>query len=143
MTTRERQVLEELTAACEAVVNNWEHGDLAHAANLCDEAAAFGRTLLDEKGPMMLTAQVNVGPGGTLPRPMIRVEFDRCLLEGDDNGQIREPVRRTMRVLALILADSSVHSVYFDDECPQCEGRLADGKCPNVNCRSHAQEDEP
>lgn len=141
MTPKERQVFSEAVAACEAVVNNWEHGNLAHAANLCDEAAGFGQEMLDDKQTAVVTAQMNAEPAVGLPALGIYLEFDRCLIEDDEQGVLREHIRRRMRQLVAEIADGSVHAVYFDDECPECEGRLVQGRCPNVNCYSNRPQE--
>ena len=140
MTQKERQVFEELLGACEAIGRDWEH-NLSHAAHRCAEAVESGHDLLVDKGTMTLTAQINEEREVGLPPVQIVVQFDRALLE-DDNGEIRESARRTFRILALTLADASIHSVYCDDECPECETRLTGGKCPNVNCYSNRPQEE-
>ena len=48
MNRRERQLIQELVAACQSVVRNWEHGDLAAAVRICDEIGQEGQQYLDE-----------------------------------------------------------------------------------------------
>ncbi len=48
MSKTERALIEELVTACQAVVDNWEHGDLAHAARECDRMAREGNHYLQQ-----------------------------------------------------------------------------------------------
>jgi hypothetical protein len=144
MNPKERQIVRELVAACEAVVDNWEHGDLAHAAHLCDEAAAFGQEMLEDKETMTVTARINNdGMAGEFVEhpPLVHLEFPRVLLENDGCDQVRESTRWAFRMMAMALAGGSIHSVSFDDECPGCMVRLVEGRCLSGSCvSSRAQE---
>ncbi len=48
MNEQERSLLEELIGTCQAVVDNWEQGDLAQAARECDRMARAGRQYLKD-----------------------------------------------------------------------------------------------
>jgi hypothetical protein len=141
MNPKERQIVRELVAACEAVVDHWENGDLAHAANLCDEAAAFGREMLDEEPPVTVTAQTASDPGAGLPSEQITLTFGRHVLQDDEDGSLRRRLRDVFATLAYELLGNYPRGVWFDDECPDCQGRLVQDRCGNGSCgSSRAQE---
>jgi hypothetical protein len=134
MTPRERQVMQELTAACEAVVNNWERGNLAHAAHLCDEAAAFGREILEEDDTMAIHAQTTGEPAAGIRCEIVSMTFDRHVLDDDTDGQVRRNLRDLFGSLAAQLLDAQPRGIWLDDECPNCGRPLEDGHCTNGNC---------
>jgi len=66
--------LPKLMAACQAVVDRWEHGDLAEAVRMCQEA-------LTTVNPVVPASQ---GHQGAMPHTTRRVEYYR--LWGGDSG---------------------------------------------------------
>jgi hypothetical protein len=141
MSPKERQIVSELVAACEAVVDNWEHGDLAHAAHLCDEAAAFGQEMLEEEPPVTVTAHTAGDPGAGLSSDQVTLTCGRHVLQDDEDGSLRRRLRDVFAALACELLDAYPRSVWFDDECPDCQGRLVQGRCGKGSCgSSRAQE---
>jgi hypothetical protein len=141
MNPKERQIVSELVSACEAVVNNWEHGDLAHAAHLCDEAAAFGQEMLEDDTLMKVSAQTAGEHAVGIGADQATLEFGRHVLHDDEDGSLRRRLRDVFATLAYELFDAYPRGVWFDDECPDCQGRLVQGRCTNGNCgSSRAQE---
>ena len=132
MTSKERQVFEELRGACQAIIRDWEH-NLSHAAQLCQSAFDAAQELDADRTTVTVRARCD--------GQEICLEFDREVLFVD-NGALRESIRRRLRRLAMDIFAHAPSGVFFEDECPECEGPLENGRCPNVNCPSHAGQKE-
>jgi len=130
MSPRERQVFEELRGACQAIIRDWEH-NLSHAAQTCQSAVDAAAELDADPERLTVTAEPPVG---------VKVEPVTLTLHGDLDESLREWLRRKVRSIAIEIYGDMPHSVHWQDECPDCEGPLVKGKCPNVNCPSNATE---
>ncbi len=134
MTPKERQVMGELTSASQAVVANWERGDLAHAAHLCDAAAEEGRALLQREGQVMtVTACCHGDPSVGIPGDEMSLQLGRYQL-ADDDGTTRQYIRQKLAELAQEVFDLGPVFVYFEDECPDCGTAMKEGRCVNGDC---------
>jgi hypothetical protein len=133
MSPKEQEMFEQLLSACASIVRNWEHGDLAYAARLCDAAVQDAAEFRAQQAGLTVFAEPPVG---------MKAEPLTLVLARRPDKSIREYVRRRFRHLAMEVFVGCPHSVHFEDECQDCEGPLQSGHCPNVNCPSHATKEE-